>query len=420
MGRFFVWIVLLILVLFSCVNNKTDIASTIKNDNLYVIDLDRAEEKNSYNFSSFFERSECIVLKDSGNARLRGIDKLIVYNDLLYVMDKPSTDDTTVELLTWRSVKKTDVYESDHIGKTLMVFGRDGKIIRKIGQAPGMYFNFKDFTIDPDKDEIILLDTDKIHTFDLNGKYLHSVQFRQVGTNHTTFQHHNGLIYTNIRAPQQMEDDCLLQSVNRVTGQRENRFLKTKEHNKGWNELIVHNMNFFIPKFGQPYLFRHSFMDTIFAVTNQGLSPHAVIKSRYMITENDLVMPDNTNPVDFFMEELKHKGKIYSIFSYFETAGYVHFRYLKGIETNYVFYNKKTKTTQITKSFQNDLVYTKERQLPTRFDSFDQNGVYEYFNDNKMSILLSGRRLMKPPFQNQLQKQNSKSNPVIFYYEFRN
>jgi len=418
MDKLFILIVLLILGNFSCVN-KTDIAPTIKNDSLHVIDLDRAEEKDRYTFSSFFDNAKCIVLKDSGNARLRGIDKLIAYNDLLYVMDKPPLDDTSIELLSWRSVKKTDLYESNHIAKTLMVFGRDGKIVRRIEQVPGRYCNFKDFTIDTDKNEIILLDTDKIHIFDLNGKYLNTVQFRQGGANQTTLQYHNGLIYTNIRSFQQMDDDCLLQSVNIITGQRENRFLKTKEHNKGWNELIVHNMNFFIPKFGQPYLFRHSFMDTIFAVTDQGLSPHVVIKSKDMITEQDLILPDNTDPVDFFSDELKRKGKIYSIFSYFETPGYIHFRYFKGSEMRYVFYNKKNKTTQVTTNFQNDLVYTGERHIPPRFDFFDQNGAYEYINDNRMKLLLSGRRFLKPPFQDQLKKLNSKSNPVIFYYEFK-
>ena len=424
MGRLFILTVLLIFAHFSCAH-KTDIEPTVKNDSLYVIDLDRAEERDTYQLSFFFKDVRCIVLKDSGNARVRGIDKLVAYNGLLYVMDKPSLEETTVEQAGLRSAKITDLYMPAYTSKTLMVFGHDGKIVRRIGGVPGMYSNFKDFTIDTDKNEIILLDADKIHIFDLNGNYLNTVQFRQDGTNSTTLQYHNGLVYTNMRAHQQMEDDCLLQSVNMVTGQRENRFLKTKEHNKGWNELMVHNMNFFIPKLGQPYLFRHSFMDTVFAITGKGLSPHAVIKSKDMITENDLAVPANTDLVEFFTDGLKRKGKIYSIFSYFETPEYIHFRYFKGSEDyfqgseRYVFYNKKSRTTHIAKDFQNDLVYNGEQKLPARFDFFDQKGAYEYFNNNRQIVLLSGRRLMKPPFQDQLRKLNSKSNPVIFYYEFK-
>lgn len=424
MNKWFISIILLGIVHFSCAH-KTDIAPTIKNDNLFVIDLDLAEEKDTDLLSNFFKTANCIVLKDSGYARLGGIDKLMVYNGLLYVMDKPSLDETTIEYISLKSAKISDLYIQDQMPKTLLVFGGDGKLVRKIGLEPYGFLNFSDFTIDTDKNEIILLDTDKIHIFDLLGKHLKTVQFQQFGANSVALQYHNGLIYTNMRANQQMEDDCLLQSVNIVTGQRKNRFLKTKEHNKGWNELLVHNMNFFIPKLGQPYLFRHSFMDTIFAVTDKGLTPHVVIKSKYMIAEKDLVLPENTDLVDFFTEGLKRKGKIYSIFSYFETPEYIHFRYFKGGNSNYqgsemryVFYNKKNKTTQITKNFHNDLVYHKEQQFPPRFDFFDQYGAYECFNSNRLKVLLSGRRLMNPPFQDQLKKLNSKSNPVIFYYEF--
>jgi len=329
---------------------------------------------------------------------LGSIDKLIAYKDRLYVLDK-------------------------NIAKSLLAFNREGTFIEKIGtmgQGPNEYIKIKDFTVNTNKNEIILLDANKMIFYDLDGKYLKSVQLHDEDCVITTLQYFNDLIYTDIHAFQKKEDDCLLQVVDIDNGMRKTRFLKTNEQNKGWNETFVANMNYFIPKLDPPFLFRHSFMDTIFSITNKGLSPYLVVKSKDMITEKDLVLPSNTDPFDF-LRSLSEKDKIYNIFSYFETNNYISFQYFKGTNLKYVIYNKKDRTTRIAEDLYNDLVFTGKQPYTTRFIFFDKNGVYEYINSNKSPYLLSFIRdkKLKERFNDQLKDFNEDSNPVIFYYEFK-
>jgi len=387
---------------FSCVRKQKDsyydIASTIENSNLHIIDLDKAERIDTCKLSFFFKSAKCVRLDDDSKAIIGGISKLVAYNGKLYVSD---TKDA----------------------KSLIVFDDDGKYIMKIGErgrGPGEYVRFDDFTINTDENEIILLDYGRIHIYDLNGKFLKTVQLQQVDGNITTLQYYDSLIYTDIHSYQKKDDDCLLQSVRIVDGQRKNRFLNTNEHNKGWNELLVNNMNYFVPKLDPPHLFRHSFMDTIFAITNIGLIPHLVIRSKEMITEKDLVLPPNTSPM-IFLTLLSQKDKIYNIYSYFETPEIIHFRYNIGRKVYSVFYNKSKKTTQVASSFNNDFVYKGRKSITTRFIFFNHKGAYEYISYTVLDYLLPLIRdnQLKQPFNDQLKNLNEESNPIIFYYEFK-
>lgn len=395
--------ILLSFIIFSCKNNSVDsvFTSTIKNKNMYVIDLDNAEQMDSFKLSFFVKSAKCIRLEESTKSIIGEINKLIVFNDYLFVAD------------------------IDY-AKGLFVFDMEGKFVRKIGErgrGPGEYIGFFDFTIDMDNHEIILLDHTQIHFYDLEGNYLKSVQTRSDGLI-TNIQYFNGLIYSDIIAFKKTKNDYLLQSFETVNGQRKNSFLNTGIHNKGLNVPIMFEMKYFIPKLEPPYLFRHSFMDTIFSITNDGLSPYLVLKSKDLVTKNDLKYPENTNLHDFLNNNLEKKNKIYILSNYLESSDYLHFRFLKGSDSKFVFFNKNSGKAQISEHFINDIVY--RGQLPRlwpRFLFYDQNGAYEtikYFRlENFLLPLMTDKKeLLQQPFNELLADLNEESNPVIFYYEF--
>ena len=382
-------------------------SQTLNNTNLHIIDLDNAEKLESVNISSLFKNIKCIKLEDHIDGLLSSVDKLIVHNNHFFVLDKMNV-------------------------KSVLVFDGDGKFVRKIGRigrGPGEYSHFYDFTIDTDKNELIILEHGQMHFYATSGDFLRTVRLRQSDGHVSYLQYYDKLVYTSFKSSNSQTNNFLLQSVNIDDGQRKNFFLDVEEHNKGWNESFVHNMSYFVPKLAPPYLFRHSFMDTIFAITDKGLMPYITIKSKDMITKRELQIPSNSNLV-MYTRHLFSGGvnKIFSIYNYFETPEYVHLQYHKGIDIpNSVFFNKNTKTTHVVQStnFRNDLLFAEARQnvMYSQFITFGEQGAYEAYYPNSSStewlIKFVQENNLKPPFNELLKSLNEESNPVIFYYEFK-
>jgi len=385
--------------------NSNTIPTTVNND-LFIVDIDGAEQKDLFNFSSFFKCVTCIPLDNNKNAQIGRVSKFIAFGDHFYVLD------------------------SD-IAKSLFVFERNGKFIRNIGsrgQGPSEYIIIRDFTIDIEKNEIFLLDSPgRIHIFYLDGTYSRSVKLPRDSLSIVTFQYFNELLYAQVYPPfEKKDDDCLLQTINIDDGSKINRFLKPDQYNKGWNGPLKVLGSYFIPKLDPPYLFRHLFMDTIFAITDKGLSPYLAFNSKDMPTDKDIILPP-----DLLKQPIKHvdlisgligKNKIYSIINYWETSEFFNFQLLKGSSVQSIFFNKKTRTAQKTSEFRNDLVYKEEQPFkPFRFYFYDQNGVYEIIEEKNLFSLLSfiNENKVKSPFYEQFKKLNTDSNPVILYYEFK-
>ena len=130
---------LLLHVVFSCTERKkdhSDAAMSVTESGLLVVDLDRAKQIDTLHFSSFFKKATCILLDDNRNALIGSFSKLLVFNERLFVLDAA-------------------------IAKSLFVFNMEGTFIRKIGSlghGPGEFVRIKDFTINLDKNEIMLLE----------------------------------------------------------------------------------------------------------------------------------------------------------------------------------------------------------------------------------------------------------------------
>ena len=397
---------LLFISVFSCTERKKDhsnATTSAVDSNLFVVDLDHAKELKSLDFSFFFKKATCIQLDDdNGNALISYVSKLIVFNEYLYVLDTK-------------------------IGN-LFVFNMDGSFIRKIGslgQGPGEYSNIMDFTINTDKNEIMLIDGHKILFFDLNGNHLKTLQAQNNDSFIYFFQYCNDLLYTSVRQFSDIkDDDCLLQSINMIDGSVENSFLNKKKHNKGWNEAFKQKTSYFISTHEYSYLYRNIFMDTIFSITNNGVHPYLVVNSKDMISEKDLVAPPNADRFEFLLANLLSIKKISDLYNFFETSDFFHFRYEKGGkggESKNVIFNKSDRTVQKVSALQNDLVYKDFHSYFSLFCFYDKKGVYEIIENDRFfelfPLILEDK--LQSPFNEQLKRLNTDSNPIIFYYEFK-
>jgi hypothetical protein len=252
---------------------------TIKNDNLYVVDLDNGEKMDTLHMSFLFKSVKCIRLELTDNSLIGMTSKMLVYKNRIYILDAMKA-------------------------KCLFVFDMEGSFIRKIGNSgpgPGEYADIKDFTIDTDNDEVIILDHGKngMYFYDiLDGTYKKTVTFGNTDIK-MTIQYFDNNIYADAHEWREGFTDFLMQSINISTGVQETSYLKADEYNKGWNVFIKYLVNCFLPAIEPPYLFRQSFMDTIFSITLKGLSPYIAIKSEDFITEEDLRKPDNMDNMAF-------------------------------------------------------------------------------------------------------------------------
>ena len=122
--------------ILSCVNNQH--LNNI-NSNIDTIIINTNEIKNSYLFNYEKESVKYIPLETCDESLIGKIDKVIVFENKFYVLDKELT-------------------------KSIFIFSSKGKYINKIkriGKGPGEYIEPDDFTIDPLTGEILVLDYDQ-------------------------------------------------------------------------------------------------------------------------------------------------------------------------------------------------------------------------------------------------------------------
>ena len=368
------------------------------NNDLFTVDLDNAEKRDTLFFSSLFKSVTCIPLETTDNSLIGGIHKMLVYKNHIYILEKRYT-------------------------QVLFVFDKQGNFIRKIGNrggGTGEYYQIHDFTINPDNDEIIIVADYKILFFDhLTGVYKNTVAL-QNRIAISNIQYFNDILYTDLREYSESSEGYLMQSINLSTGEQEAKFLKANEYNKGYNEFIATEADRFTPTIEQPpYLFRQLFMDTFFALTTKGVQPYLTIKSKDFVTKNEIERFDRIHP-DF----IYGTNTIFVLYSYFSHNNYIHFMFRRMInEKNKIYsvlYDTKSNTTQIFDNCRNDLLY-KRGLMFSKFAFFDKSGVYEYISPFAMSSFLNiiKENGINDTIKDQLKGLNEESNPVIFFYEFK-
>ncbi|MDR2036799.1 MAG: 6-bladed beta-propeller [Bacteroidales bacterium] len=386
------------LLVSSCVNNHAQITSTQKNEELITIDLDAISEGDSLKLSSVFKPVETIILETNENCLIGEINAIQAFDDYLFILDM-------------------------HQAKGLFVFNREGKFIRRIGsigKGPGEYTFPRDFTIDPDKKEIYLLDfnTNSIHLYTLEGVYQRTIT-SLCDARIKSIQYHNGALFTEVKN-NSTANDCMMQKIDPEYGQCEASYLSAAQYNLGWNEFSTFNsISGFYGKTGQSPRFMQLFMDTVMAVRQGTLIPYLAVHSKKWAGADDLKKVGREDDIS----ELSGFDVSFSIENYMENEKIILFTYRKGNNrTRTVLYDKKNHAAAVPKVKVNDLMYVKSG-LDMKFHFYDKAGVYYHISGFALDYFIGEikKNKVKPDLDKyaQLKELTEESNPVVFYYEYR-
>ncbi|MDL2244590.1 6-bladed beta-propeller [Parabacteroides sp. OttesenSCG-928-J18] len=126
---------------------------TEKQDKAVQSTISLKEVQGETSHDELFEIVDCTPMEASSTSLMGDIDKMQVYQNKYYILDKITT-------------------------KKVFVFNFDGSFshsIGSIGSGPGEYINIQDFTIDKENEQIVLLTTPSlVYIYDMAGSFLHS------------------------------------------------------------------------------------------------------------------------------------------------------------------------------------------------------------------------------------------------------
>ncbi|GAB6013260.1 6-bladed beta-propeller [Viscerimonas tarda] len=399
-------ITILLLAMFSC---SSDRVTMRQNKNLYVIDIDDKKVESIF-LSSFFKTVKPIILETKDECLIGSVDVLQVYDGQLFILD----------------VKVNNLF----------VFDIKGRFVRKIGNrgnGPGEYANVSDFTINPNKNEIYLLDHAKhnIHKYNIaTGSYIGSLKMHGEDVWHTYIQFTDDKIYASTKVypgkNRDMRESDLLQQIDMNANERISGLLPAIEYNLGWNAPMVQKGSYFYSRVSSSPKFVQKFMDTIMVLDKSNtVMPFLVVKSKKWATQrdiNELSAAFDKGNHRLVNEILFDRGLTYAVSKLEECRDMIYFECFHDKNLLRVFFNTKTKDVLTTFVIRDNLVYREFGPSP-QFMCSDDKGIYSCIDESGLGRFgeLAKTNGLIPDLDklNELKQVTEDSNPVIFYYELR-
>jgi hypothetical protein len=378
-----------------------------QNNDIYIIDLDQAEsaEEVSIVYSSIFENMKIIRLQDHEEALIGKIDKIQVYDNYIFILDKL-------------------------IAKKLFLFDKEGKYIRQIGKfgdGSGEYAEISDFTINEKTKEVIILDMKpKINIYDLEtGKFVRSIQVNNEYSTSYAIQYVEGKLYVDMKNYNKDTNSCMLQAIDYQTGERTGLFINESQNNKAFHTGFHLTNSPFINKAQDQAVFYRHFMDTVFSIREEGVFPYVVLKGKNILTANDI---ENQGLFKSFffgedMMKLRAIGKMFQIINFVEYKNFLFIDYLEGYFVKRLMVEKEKKQIKKIKTFFDDFMYKeKQAECPqVGVACVTPDGIYSEISPWEFSLFTNvlGRGAYLSEFENFFLNLSEDSNPVLFYYEFK-
>ncbi|MEA4936490.1 MAG: 6-bladed beta-propeller [Paludibacter sp.] len=126
-----------------------------KGVNRQYVSISLSEISGQASYNDLYKDFECISLESSEKSIFGAINKLIVYDHKYFILDKTKM-------------------------KKIFVFLEDGKFshtIGKVGGGPGEYTNIEDFTIDKERQQLIILAyPSTVYIYNLKGEFIRKKQ----------------------------------------------------------------------------------------------------------------------------------------------------------------------------------------------------------------------------------------------------
>lgn len=382
--------------------DNADVAGTIPNDDLYVVDVDSMKSRGILYLSEVFTKVRTVILETNNDVLIGNISSVQIYNDTIFVLD----------------INKA---------RGLFMFDKDGRFLKRIGnvgKGTGEYINPNDFTIDKQNKHIYILDTraQKILKYDLNsGLFLGSTILADDKYRSFNIQVVKGVMYADAFYYSDIASACLLQEIDMTSGDRTRSLLKSSEYNKSINDMYFSGKGVFFDRNQESPKFIKNFMDTVIALDYLNVKPYLTLKSKDMLTQTDLEKMQGS--IDDKIQALFSMPKIYDINTFVSTKHLIYFECMQQNRKKCFFYNIQTGQSILGSGVADDLVNKKEYAhlgvLPTICCS-DRETMYAYISPNEMPRFIDFSRsnlAQSVDKREKLQNLELGSNPVIFVYE---
>lgn len=397
--------------LLSCASGNTIIS---KNANIYTLNFDNIEQRESLIFSSIFKSVKAIVL-DNKEVLIGKIEKMQPYESTLFILDSQSAK---------------GVYE----------FSKNGEFIRKIGSVgngPGEYNACNDFTINEQTKEIYIYDSynKRINKYDIEtGAYKSSLNIEAENTIDRIW-YNSGRLYavnTFFRVNQK-EPYYILQQLDITTGKKVDYWMNASQYNKGWKDELFHT-NLFYRVGENTDLFAFGLSDSIMCIREGELYPYISLSGKKVVSTEDISKDDlllSADPMtrskktfDLYMR-LGKQDKIMNISSIYESDQMLYIKCRAWQEYTIQFDKRNGEALMYTNS-EDDILFSKSPNSYTipNYVTSDKRGVYyivqtDFLSEIKSFASRKGVISDKVVNKNKLENLDEDSNPLILYYEYK-
>jgi hypothetical protein len=338
--------------------------------------------------SHLFKPPKTIILQTGKEFLIGNIESLLVFDGLIYILDS-------------------------FIAKGVFVFNMDGKFIGKIGslgKGPGEYTNISDFTIDTVNQELYLLANQRIHKYTADGTFIKTIFVQNLHKHLYHIQYYNGHLYADA-VPHSNQNDEMLLKIDVSNGKILNQYLSSSEYNYSWNKLFKMETSSFKARLSDPPRYAQTFMHQIISLDD--IQPYIELKTERTATKED---------VDFCKKNgssLFQFSKMHTIHNYVEGNSFIFFNFYNN--GYYGILHRIHENLTTVGFLKNDLVYKDIHDKGTKFQFSNNKGAYSiiemdsFLDDFEKKYLVENLDKI-----DQLDQLDENSNPIIFYYEYKN
>jgi hypothetical protein len=395
-------------VLISCssdsVTKKQEFSGILPPKELIKVNLDSLELKVVL-ASDIYNGIGYIPLETRPDILIGAIEDIQVLNDTLYILDSRSA-------------------------KSIFVFTMNGKFIRrigKVGRGPGEWTSPLSFAINETNRELYILDgnSQKIFVYSTNGVFRFKIDLYEHTARSSFISCMDKKIFLDVSFNGTEQSKYLLREIA-LNGIEINRWFPVPKYNKGWEKKYMAAFTGSQPiiKSSGEIKFSDIYMDTIFTITGDGVSPFIVLESKDLLTKEKLteITQSISGWSDLYIISAKDRF-VWGIQNYSENDDIIQFIYAKGVWRNVIIINKKDKSIKHLNYLIDDLTFqgnVRDIAIPQPICGFNKSMIgvvpdlgklQEYLRTRKSSLSDEEiKMLVNLPITN---------NPVLFIINTR-
>lgn len=322
--KYFAKITLFILLISSCnKSNNVNINNRILNP-LENIQINPYEFSNM-DLSEIIDSLSYVPLETTDESYIGTIDKLIEFNNRIYILDKMSNG--------------------------IFCFSNAGKFvfkIQRIGKGPGEYIKLYDMEINPFEENLEVLDRSlrKIISFDLKGNYLEEFRVNYMASNLMIVTKNNRFIYTRGADYLQGKEDL---NYNLLHISKDGNLIGKFCENDGENHAM-YQKSLLSRISDTSALFKYGNNDTIYQIINDN------VYSRYFIDFGKSQLPSDFNQkhIEDQIQIMNDGSYAFGIRNFFQNEKFLYFEYAHGGNSKKIIYDLESKNYKHFKVINND------------------------------------------------------------------